>query len=515
MKTRYYYLMLIWGFIAAGCTGDFEEINTNPYAFTTLGKSDLTSVFKGAENNALRFNTYQVTQGLFADLYAQYYATNVTYFATDRYNYVSGWNSDAWANIYTNTVPKLRTIFENVDEKSGEAALAHIIWVYTFHLLADYHGSIPYIGAGEGESVPYNSTKDIYYDFFERLTKAVNNLKSLPSGTTVFAEGDLCYNGNIEKWIKFANTLKLRLAMRLSNIDPSKAKTEAEAAFASGVFSSNEDNAFYASSGTNYAFWNHLSMCAAWNEFSMSSTIYSYFKGWEDPRLPIYFQPAVKTGTFSSIRNGISREDLVQERNKGAYNSNIGTRWVSYSGTTATPIYDAPYHIMCYAEALFLRAEGAMNGWKMDGTPKELYEAGIRASMQQWGVDKTLTDSYISSTAKPAAPDDFHHSPAVSDLQVKWSDNKNEQRQQIGTQKWLAIFPNGPEGWAEFRRTGYPTMYPVIRSENSSIPQGKFIQRLQYPQNEYSTNKEFLQKGIELIGGADVQGAPLWWAKKQ
>jgi len=515
MKNINKYLILASLFLTMGCTGNFDDMNTNPQAFTTLAKSDLTSVFKGAENVSLRFVDYQITQGLYSDLYAQYYATNVTYFGTDRYNYVSGWEQSAWGRIYNEVVPRLKTIYNNVDANSGEAALANIVWVYAFHHLADYHGSIPYLGAGEGSAVPYNSTKDIYYDFFDKLTSAVNTLKSLPSGTKIFADGDLCYQGDVSKWIKFANTLRLRLAMRISNVDPSKAKTEAEAAYAAGVFDSNSDNTSYTTSSSDWSFYNQLAMCAAWNEFSMSSTIYSYLKGWSDPRLAIYYQPAAKSGKFASLRNGTPASDLVNERNKGVSNSNVGTKWVSYTGTTTTPHYDAPYDIMCYAEALFLRAEGALNGWSMGGTAKELYEAGIRASMQQWGVSNSNIEGYISSTANPAAPEDYYNSPAVcSNLPVKWGASESVQRQQIGTQKWLALFPNGPEGWAEFRRTGYPTMYPVVESDNSSLPQGKFIQRIQYPTDEYSNDKAELEKGIELIGGSDVESAPLWWAKK-
>lgn len=515
MKNINKYLIIAFLFLTMGCTGNFDDLNTNPQAFTTLNKGDLTNVFKYAENTSLRFFNYQITQGLYGDLYAQYYATNVTYFGSDRYNYVSAWESDVWSRTYNVIVPNLKTIFSYVDANSGEAALANIIWVYTFHHLADYHGVIPYLGAGEGNTVPYNSTKDIYYDFFDRLASAVNNLKSLPSGTKIFADGDLCYQGDVSKWLKFANTLRLRLAMRISGIDPAKAKTEAEAAYADGVFNSNSDNALLTSSSGNYAFYNHLAMCSAWNEFSMSSTIYSYFKGWNDPRLGIYFQPSAKSGKFASLRNGTPASDLVNERNKGISNSNIGTKWVTYNGTTAAPNYDASFDVMCYAEALFLRAEGALNGWSMGGTAKDLYEAGIRASMQQWGVSNSKVEEYISSTANPVAPEDFYNSPAVcSNLPVKWGTSESIQRQQIGTQKWLALYPNGPEGWAEFRRTGYPTMYPVVVSDNSSIPQGKFIQRLQYPINEYSNDKAELEKGLELIGGSDVESAPLWWAKK-
>lgn len=513
MKKIAMILISVLCLVSSGCTGDFEEMNTNPNAFTSLGKKDLEGLFKGAETYAYRFCDHQVTQELFSDLYSQYFATNVSYFSSDRYNYNSSWESAAWSGSYVRIAPNLVTILNNVESNSGEAALSYIIWVYTFHHLVDYHGPIPYEGIGMGDTAPFSEEKDIYYDFFEKLTTAVNNLKALPSGTTIFPSGDLIYSGQIDKWIKFANTLRLRLAMRISNVDPSKARTEAEAAYASGVFASNDDNANYTTSSANVEFLNQFSRSSGWNEFSMSSTIYSYLKGWSDPRLPIYFQPAAGTGQFASIRNGMPAADVVKERNQGVNNSNIGTKWVTYEGTTPSAVLDAPYEIMCYAEALFLRAEGALNGWNMGGDAQSLYEAGVRASMEQWGVEESLIDTYIQSTATPAAPGDYYDSPAVCSLQVKWAGDEKTQRQQIGTQKWLAIYPNGPEGWAEFRRTGYPEMYTIIKSDDNSLPQGTFIQRLRYPDNEYNIDSKELERGIEMLGGVDNQSISLWWAK--
>ncbi|MGH2645783.1 MAG: SusD/RagB family nutrient-binding outer membrane lipoprotein, partial [Chitinophagaceae bacterium] len=102
----------------------------------------------------------------------------------------------------------------------------------------------------------------------------------------------------------------------------------------------------------------------------------------------------------------------------------------------------------------------------------------------------------------------------VADIPVKWAAGEDEERQQIGTQKWLAIYPDAMEAWAEFRRTGYPTMYPVVESDNLDLPQGTFIQRLPYPSLEYSTDLQQVQQGVTLLGGPDKVSTPLWWAKK-
>src|SRR5690606_24007664 len=133
----------------------------------------------------------------------------------------------------------------------------------------------------------------------------------------------------------------------------------------------------------------------------------------------------------------------------------------------------------CAAEAYFLRAEAALNGWNVGGTAKALYEEGIKQSLSQWGVtDAAAIQAYVNSANLPAAPADYYKSPAVSNTPIQWAGAEAMQRKQIGTQKWLAIFPDGWEAWAEFRRTGYPDMYNLITSENADLPVGTFIKRL-------------------------------------
>lgn len=515
MNKLYKYAILAVGVaVMPGCTGDFEEMNTDPDNFVSLDEGDLSGLLIGIIGNMITYNDYQVTKGLFCDLYSQYFATNVTYFASDRYTYVSSWEDTMW-NIYQQIGVRVVAIKEIAGEDSPEAALADILWVYAFHGFTDYHGPIPYFGSCEGEGVAFNPQDEIYDDFFERLENAVSILKNEASGSTVLADGDYIYGGDVDKWIKFANTLRLRLALRISAVEPEMAKTEAEAAYASGVFESNDDNAIYACDSSNSLFYNYLSRTSMWNEYSMTSTIYSYLKGWSDPRLSIYFQPAASTGEFSSIRNGMPTSD-INDRNytTGAYTSNMGTLWVVYDddGNISANL-DKDFEVMLYPEALFLRAEGALNGWSMGGTAEDLYEEGIRASMEYWGVEESLIDPYISSTAVPAAPGDFYDSEAVCSLQVKWGSSESIQRQQIGTQKWLALYPNGMEAWAEYRRSGYPTMYPIIDSDDSDLPEGTFIQRLNYPEIEYTSDEDNVMGGVELLGGVDSQATPLWWSK--
>lgn len=498
--------------ILSSCTKDFENINKDPGALTEVGKREMPFMFAKAQSSAAMDRSfYQTVENLQADLYAQYFATSVTSFQTDRYVLTPDWQRRFWTVVYVNTAPQLKAIMDNAEPASGEAALANIWWVYSFHRLTDHFGPIPYFDAAKPQEViPYDSQDKIYDDFFKRLDEAVKNLKALPAGSKVFEGYELMYNGNVDNWIRFANTLRLRLALRISNIDPGRAKTEAEAAVAAGVLTDNSQNAALLKSlkGNDT---NGLAQVAAWNEFSMSSTIASYLKGYADPRLPKYFQPSVATGEFNSLRNGLSAVSLGLPRNTSAGNSNVGTYWVVRNGTTFQPNLEAPFHIMNASEAYFLRAEGALNGWNMGGTAKDLYEQGITLSLSQWGTAAVAITAYINSSALPAAPGDSENSPAAASTPIQWAASEAVQREQIGTQKWLAIFPNGMEAWAEFRRTGFPKMYPVVQSGNTALPAGTFIKRLPYPLTEEVSNLTELNKGRALLGGPDNPATRLWW----
>ncbi|MBN9351866.1 MAG: SusD/RagB family nutrient-binding outer membrane lipoprotein [Chitinophagaceae bacterium] len=471
-------------------------------------------MFTRAESGAcMNQGYYQTVQNLYADLYAQYFALNTTSFQTDRYVMNDGWLPRLGVVTYVFAVPQLKTIMDNTDSLSGESALANIMWVYAFHHLTDYFGPVAYLKAGEPiSSIPYDSQETIYRDFFKRLDAAVKVLKS-SSQSNVFGNSDIIYGGDITKWIAFANTLKLRLALRVSNVLPDLAKQEAESAVASGVMTDVNQSAWILKT-LNGSDGNGLTRIASFHEFSMSSTMASYLKGYSDPRLSVYYQPTITDGNFRSIRNGTPATDLTNPFNSGANTSNVGTYWVQWVNGAWVPNLTAKQPVMYAAEAYFLRAEGALNGWNMGGAAQDLYEQGIKTSLKEWKItDPVIVNNYIQSTATPAAPGDFYNSPAVSTAPVLWSSDENVEREQIGIQKWLATYPDGMEGWASFRRSGYPKMYPVIETDNTDLPQGTFIQRLPYPSSERITNSAELDKGIQLLGGPDKVSTPLWWAK--
>lgn len=503
-----------------GCTKDYPEINTDRNAVATIGAAELPFLFSRAQREATpSIWNYQVAQNLFADQYAQYFACTATYFPSDRLTIRMDWVGAAFNPVYTDVVPQLQSIFKAADPNSPEYALANVLWVQCFHRVTDYWGPIPYFQAGvPGTSVPYDAQDKIYDDFFKRLASASAilkaNLTKVPYG-----DYDLMYKGNVAKWLKFTNTLRLRLALRISRVDAARAKTEAEAAVADGVMTTSpDDDALLARSLTGSDF-NGLSVMSDWNEFRMSASMESVLKGYADPRMPVFFLPAKATGTFEGHRNGLTSTQLTAQANTADYNSHVGPRWTNPAlGIGGDANYQAtPQNVMSTAEAYFLRAEGALLGWSMGGTAKDMYEAGIRNSMKQWGITSDAAiNAYINSTATPVAPNDFLSSPAMTNIPVKFdAGNITIQREQIATQKWLSMFPDGMEAWADYRRSRYLKLYPVANSENPDVTNTttQWVRRIPFLLSEVQNNGAEVQKAVNLLGGPDKVTTPLWWDK--
>ena len=499
------------------CTKNFSDINTDKNSIATVGASELPFLFSKAQSTATNSQwNYQVAQNLFADQYAQFFACEATYFPSDRLVIRMDWLGAAFNPMYTDVMPQLQTIFTSTDSTSAEYALASIWWVYTFHRVTDYWGPIPYFSAGiPGNSVPYDPQDKIYDDFFKRLSAAVATLNTKTTEQP-FGSYDLVYGGSVSKWIRFANTLRLRLAMRISKVDPARAKTEAEAAFAGGVLTDSPDDDALVQRSTKGDDGNGLSIMSDWNEFRMSASMESTLKGYKDPRMPVYFLPAVKTGTYEGLRNGLTTTQLTLDANKADANSHVGPRWASPSFGGNADYLSTPQNVMCAAEAYFLRAEGAMLGWNMGGTAKDLYEAGITNSMKQWGIsDLAAIQTYINSTNTPVAPNDFLNSPAMTNIPVKFSTDPVVQKEQIATQKWLSLFPDGMEAWADYRRSRALKLYPVANSDNDDITNTstQWIRRMPFLVSERENNGAEVDKAVQLLNGPDKVTTPFWWDK--
>ncbi|MBL7735271.1 MAG: SusD/RagB family nutrient-binding outer membrane lipoprotein [Chitinophagaceae bacterium] len=497
------------------CTKDFGDINVDKNSITSnrIGALHLKFLFTAAVESVPVGD--QTAENLYSQQYAQYIANNATYFPTDRYAINMGWARSAFNPIYVNVVPQLQTIFENTESNSAEYAMANIWWVFAFQRTTDYWGPIPYFEAGQpGDGVTYDSQRDIYMDFFERLKTSISVLKNNLDKTPFGGAADVIYKGKVEKWIKFANTLRLRYAVRISGVDPATAKAEAEAAVADGVFTVSPDDDALMERNTRDI--NKLSEMSEWFEFNMSAAMESILKGYQDPRISEYFLPAQNSGTYEGLRNGLSIAQLALPQNNKLANSHIGPRWSSPTRGGWASYFSTPQNLMCTAEAYFLRAEGVLLGWNMGGSLQDLYEAGIRNSMLQWGItDPGIIDAYIDGTTIPIAPGDYLNSPPAADVPVRFDASDIAiQKKQIAVQKWLALFPDGNEGWADYRRNrSVLPLYPVANSDNPDIPDpnANWIRRLPFLIYEYETNKEGVKKGVEHLNGPDKISTPLWW----
>src|SRR6185312_1937649 len=521
--------------VLASCTKSYDKINVDKNSIATIGPAELPFLFSKALDVAPgAYYNYQVAQNLFADQYCQYFACEATYFPSDRLTIRMDWVGAAFNPMYTDVMPQLQTIFANTDSSSAEHAMAEVWWVYTFHRVTDYWGPIPYFSAGTpGNSVPYDPQDKIYDDFFKRLTEAVAVLKT-HAGANAFGTFDLVYGGDVNRWVKFANSLRLRLALRISKVDPARAQSEAEAAVASGVMTTSAaitdpaamtagDDAFVSRSAKNTD-GNGLQSMSDWNEFRMSASMASVLNGYQDPRLPEYFLPTYSTGTaYKGLRNGLSVPELGLTPNLANNNSHVGKRWASTNIVdkdgnvigSANSIATGQ-NVMCTAEVYFLRAEGALLGWNMGGTAKDLYEAGITNSLIQWNVtDPATIAAYISSTKTPIAPGDQQNSPAMTNIPVKFGADPTTQLEQIMTQKWLALYPDGMEAWADYRRSHVLKLYPVVHSDNPDItdPTTQWIRRIPFLLSEQQNNEAAVTAAVGLLGGPDKVTTPLWWDK--
>lgn len=496
--------------VITGCTEHFEERNTSPMGLATLEAADLKSLFPNALYRGWNIS-YQTGQNLTADMYCQFFNTTQPAFMSHRYIINQQWMASTWTGLYVSTMPSLVTIIKESSDLPTINAIARIWKVFILNRYTDYFGPIPYSQIGnyvEGEGVAYDAQKDIYYDFFKELEEATTALKNNLDQPS-YGSQDLIYQGDNAKWLKFGNTLRLRLALRISGVEPEKAKAEAEAAFAGGVIENVGDEAFIEASANNY---NGLNRITGWNEFRMSANMESLLLGYEDPRLSLYFEPAEKDGKYRGGRSGMIPAEQTTGYNTYDYTSNMGEKF------HPSNMGNNPMIVMYAAEAYFLRAEGALNGWNMGGTAEELYETGIEMSMNSWGInDAAAIDAYINGSTLPIAPapENGWNTPPLTDIPVKFSTDPEKQREQIGTQKWLALYPSGMEAWAEMRRTGYPKMYPLIHSDNPDMPKDQMIRRIVFIDIDRQANKKAVEAAEALLrDGGDKVSTRLWWDVK-
>jgi hypothetical protein len=492
------------------CTKDFEEINTDPYRPQNIPVGE---EFKQVLQNIYSYSPAWITQlqqNLIADVYSGYMMPPTPFRGNSNnmtYDLVDGWNEWPWNVAYGSVMSPLRRMEQNAGTNFPEFnAWAKICRVEAMHRLSDIYGPIIYSQYGiltPNGGVEYDCQQKAYELFFADLDAAVAALTPLKDDANAkanFAKFDLVYGGDITKWIQFANSLHLRLAIRISRVSPAVAKAEGEKAMSQsvGLITSNDGN-FLVSSADGSTHPLNV-MDNAWNDIRMAAPMESILVGYNDPRLEKYFEPSViSTGAYKGIRQGIA----------------IAAK-SDYEGFSALDD-PAKVQLMTAAEVYFLRAEAALLGWSSTGgTAQSLYEQGVQTSFDQHGAGSATT--YLASTASAIPYIDpvnaANNAGPASSVSPKWDDAAATavKWEQIITQKWIAMYPDGQEAWSEYRRTGFPRLYPVLVNNSAGkIDSNKGIKRINFPAPEYRTNKEEVNRAVQCLGGADNGGTALWW----
>jgi hypothetical protein len=475
----------------------------------------------------------QIIHSLYFDIYCNYFATTAENFLSDRYVMVGRWLDSDWETFYGSDAPQMK-FAEDFARIKGITELGLIkIWkVFSYERYTDALGPIPYSQFGNMQkTVPFDSQESIYSQFFLDLDTAITLLKAHAGETSpTIASYDPMYGGKYDLWQKFGSSLRLKLGMRLKYVAPAIAKTQCEKAIAEGVQTTNDENGWITTTADNQ---NPYNIISDWGEYRMSADMESILKGYLDPRVQKYFSPAAITDPtddppsivypYEGMRNGHTKS----ERQVAGFNTKCSDMAAPYKVVGGA---GPAWQVMRCSESYFLRAEGALEGWAMGGTAEELYNTGIKMSLEENGYADHLnlaSEDYVTSTRVPASPGSDPATPTVHldpvcTIPIAWmsAGSKEDQLQQIITQKWIGLWPDSQEAYAERRRTHYPILYNRLESENLDVPATSLPVRLVYGESMYTNNKDETLKAIETLNGesttphGDLPTTKLWWDKK-
>ncbi|WP_406843292.1 SusD/RagB family nutrient-binding outer membrane lipoprotein [Flavobacterium soyae] len=471
MLKRIAYITL-FALTLTSCSDTLDDINENPNATETpLAPYLLTGTLKqsadlywGSENN---FNS--------SLLFVQHWA-KIQYTEPDRYDVSNTSFTSLWNTGYATLITDLNTIlnFPADQANSNYKGIALTLRSWTFLLLTDAYGSIPYKEAGQKVTPAYNTQKEVYTGLLEDLKQA-QSLLNTANGTVT---GDLAYKGDISKWKKLVNSLRLRIALRISDREPVLAKQTAIDATsdAAGVLSSNSDTFKF-----TYTSSPQQNPASAWfetrDDYRISKTLVDKLNELADPRLPVYAQlPSDATvGKYVGGTNGLSNSDANSQG--FAKTSKPGTYFLTSS---------SPAVIASYSETLFNLAEAVARGY-ISGNAEQLYNDAITASFNQFGITNAATiAAYLNQAV------------------VKY--DASNYAKSIGTQKWIAFYGQGLDAFTEWRRLDYP----VLTAGPATVLDGKLPSRFFYPGTEQSLNGASYQAAI-AVQGKDLLTTKLWF----
>lgn len=464
--------------LLTACVDSLEEYNVDQKRSSVVPARTLfTNAIKGITDVV---TTPSVNTNNFR-LYTQQWTTT-TYLNEPRYNMVARTYSQSfWQAVYRDVLADLKEARRLVEEdalldpvvKNNQLGLIGIMEVYSWNVLINTFGNIPYSEALDFNiALPkYDDAATIYSDLLTRLDAS---LALITTGAS-FGAGDVLYSGNVAQWMKFGNSLKLKMGLLLADADAGKAKSLVEQA-APNVFTSNADNAIFkytASPNNNPISQNLNPIFTSREDFVIASTIIDPMNTLSDPRRPFYFT------TVGSVYVG------------GKYGfSNTYADFSHASDKITATTFEAI--LLDYAEVEFALAEAIERGYAVTGAAAQHYADGIRASIVYWGGTDAQADTYL---AQPA---------------VAYATATGDYKQKIGFQKWLALYNRGWEAWVEWRRLDAPALVPP--SGEGIVTELKIPVRMIYPVSEQTQNGSQRAAAASAIG-SDEPTTKLFWDK--
>lgn len=520
MKKLIYRFLALALIVSFGACQDLEELNIDPNNPAEVPTSTLMTAAQKEMMDYIYDNWFSGRQAL---PYAQYWAQR-TYTEEDRYQIRESVNNNYFNRLYTiagnldliermNTNPDTKVAASTSGDNNGQIAAAKILKIWLMQVMADTWGSIPYSDAFKiDEGVVYAKYDDLttlYPALLAELNEAIALLEAGVEST--FLSGDLIYGGDPDKWLMFGNTLKCRMAIRLSKVDPSW-RTYITEAVASGVFSSNADNAVftYSDQAPNQCYFYKGFYDDARNDFSITKPFVDLLKGqpdtlngkdhpWEgviDPRMYVYTTP--RSGLYIGLPYGLPSNEM------NAAIRNAAPNFYSGSPVMLQAKFTVPY--ITYSELQFILSE-------YNGFSDVEYEEGIRASFAYW--NDNYTNSY-GEKENPISDDDIDDYIAAI--------GTDATPESVATQKYIHLYMCGTEAWAEYRRTGYPTtmLKPGEISYNKdgvdlvfepiSDTKGDLPTRVKYPTNESTLNGDNFNAAVaKLADGTNNYYTKMYW----
>jgi hypothetical protein len=460
--------------ITVGCTDSFEEVNTDPDRAKDAPATNVlafvlryhSSTFYDVWNNMSEPSTYGG------------HLTKIQYIDEARYQFRPGTVENKWYQGYIalNNINEIKKKAE-ADDTKNLLGVAKVLEAFIFQAMTDTWRDIPYTEAikmADGILLPkYDKQEDIYPALLATLAEA-NSL--LGSGNDALGVGDLLFNGDVQKWKKFCNSLRLRIAMRISGVNAGLAKSTVETIMGNKaqnpIMESNADNAFFVWPGVNPYEEPWMVDAKTRDDHAISDLLVDHLKALNDPRLPVYAIPAVADGEYRGFTIGAAAQPALPTV------SRIGTRFRKDAKGFS------PY--MRYSETMFYVAEAAMKGYNVGMTAEQAYNKGVEASVLENGLAQAAADAYLAASAK-----------------------FNNTTDQLYEQLWIALFKQGMEAWSLYRRTGIPKdHYVAPGSPYSGHNSPPF--RYPYPQNELTYNGANSTPFVNEVAD-DFWGKKMWW----